>query len=112
AGTNNGVQVAGILGSDAALDVDSINYGNEVVGNIAVASNATIRVDQVIGATDPANGADWALTTASGCHLVGTGTLTKIGTGALLLSQNSAAAVAGYPGYRGNVIVNQGPLIK
>ncbi|MGA2443003.1 MAG: PEP-CTERM sorting domain-containing protein, partial [Tepidisphaeraceae bacterium] len=112
AGTNNGVQIPGVLGSDAALDADSLNYGNEVIGSIVLASNATIRTDMNIGASDPANGDNYGIAEATGAHLAGTGTLTKIGTGSLLLSNNAAAAVAGYPGFRGNVVINGGTVVE
>jgi hypothetical protein len=114
AGTNNGVQIPGVLGSDAALDADDLNYGDEGVGSIILASNATIRTDQSIGASDPANGSNWGISLPSGSHLAGTGTLTKVGTGSLILNSASVASITAggntYKGFTGNVVIDGGTI--
>ncbi|MGD0389967.1 MAG: hypothetical protein ABSC42_13545, partial [Tepidisphaeraceae bacterium] len=109
-GTNSGVQIPGVLGSDAALDDDSVNFSYTDIMGLAVATNSTVRVDESIGSTGPGAigpnyGPNWGLFVNG--PLAGTGTLTKVGTGFLLLS-STAASVGTYSAFTGNVVIEQG----
>jgi autotransporter-associated beta strand protein len=108
-----GTGVASTLGVDAALDVDSVEYGSGQIGPIVVNTNSTIRVDQNTASGHPQNGADWGVYVgnATAGTLAGTGTLTKVGTGELYLASTAANAVNGSAAFTGNVVINGGVIV-
>jgi autotransporter-associated beta strand protein len=106
----NGTGATGNLGADAALDVDGIDYNNMYLSHgIAINTASTIRVDE--GNTSSNS---WGVFLNGGPGLVGTGNLTKIGTGYLILNRasNASAPIGSYGAYSGNVNVNQGVMVQ
>ncbi len=91
--------------ANAALNITRINFGNGVVGGIATAGNATLRVNQ----ENATEGRGIGLTRG----LAGSGDLIKTGNGYLNTNVTSVGGTWGgtaYAAFTGNVYINEGVI--